>query len=44
MAQTHVDIEHLKRARKRRDYGAIAITIFLSIGALVSLLPLVYLV
>lgn len=38
----HVDVDYLKRAKKRRDYGAVVIMIFLTIGGLVSLLPLVY--
>ncbi len=39
-----VDIDYLKKAKKRRDYASKVILIFLTIGGLVSLLPLVYLV
>ena len=41
MAQ--VDIDYLKRAKKRRDYSGGAIVIILGIMGLISLLPLVYL-
>lgn len=41
MAQ--VDIDYLKRAKKRRDYSGGAIAIVLGIFGIVSLLPMVYL-
>lgn len=40
MAQ--VDIDYLKRAKKRRDYSGGAITIILGIFGLLSLMPMVY--
>lgn len=39
-----VDVDYLKRAKKRKDHGRVVILVFLTLAGLVSLLPLVYLV
>ena len=39
-----VDVDYLKRAKKRTDYGGRVIMVVLTIAGLVSFLPLVYLV
>lgn len=39
-----VDVDYLKKAKKRRDYSGVVITAFLTVAGIVSLLPLVYLV
>ncbi len=39
-----VDVDYLKKAKKRKDHGKTVILIFLTLAGLVSLLPLVYLI
>lgn len=39
-----VDVDYLKRAKKRKDHGRVVILVFLTLAGLVSLLPLIYLV
>ena len=38
-----VDVDYLKKAKKRKDHGKTVILVFLTLAGLVSLLPLVYL-
>ncbi len=38
-----VDVDYLKRAKKRKDYAGRVILVFLTLAGLVSLLPLIYL-
>ena len=38
-----VDVDYLKKAKKRKDHGKTVILVFLTLAVLVSLLPLVYL-
>ncbi len=38
-----VDVDYLKKAKKRRDYAPTVISIFLAVAGVVSLLPLIYL-
>lgn len=39
-----VDVDYLKKAKKRREYAPTVITIFLALAGVVSALPLVYLI
>jgi len=39
-----VDVDYLKRAKKRRDYAPAVITVFLTLAGIVSALPIVYLI
>ena len=39
-----VDVDYLKKAKKRRDYAPTVISIFLAVAGVVSALPLVYLI
>ena len=39
-----VDVDYLKKAKKRKDHGKVVILVFLTLAGAVSLLPLIYLV
>ncbi|MBE7066443.1 MAG: carbohydrate ABC transporter permease [Ruminococcaceae bacterium] len=39
-----VDVDYLKKAKKRRDYSGIVIIVFLTLAGIVSFLPLIYMV
>lgn len=39
-----VDVDYLKKAKKRRDYSGIVIILFLTLAGIVSFLPLIYMV
>lgn len=39
-----VDVDYLKKAKKRKDHGKAVILVFLTLAGLVSVLPLVYLI
>jgi ABC-type glycerol-3-phosphate transport system permease component len=38
-----VDVDYLKKAKKRKDHGKVVILVFLTLAGAVSLLPLIYL-
>lgn len=39
-----VDVDYLKKAKKRKDHGRVVILVFLTIAGAISLLPLIYLI